>query len=54
MIDSWLAARCDLFLGNGMSAVSAGIRHLKDWPANSFFLMTEDVLARKDLFLHNW
>jgi protein O-GlcNAc transferase len=54
MIGSWLAARCDLFLGNGTSNVSTGIRHLKDWPENSFFLMTEDVLARRDLFLHNW
>ena len=54
MIDCWLAARCDLFLGNGTSMVSTGIRHLKDWPENSFFLMTEDGLARRDLFIHNW
>ncbi len=53
MIDSWLAARCDLFLGNGMSAVSTGIRHLKDWPKNRFFLMTEDVLARREMVIHN-
>lgn len=54
IVDSWTAARCDVFLGNGMSNVSTGIRHLKDWPENSFFLMTPDMLSRRNLFLHDW
>lgn len=29
--DTWLAARCDFFIGNGYSNVSAGISELKDW-----------------------
>ena len=29
--DAWLAARCDFFIGNGYSNVSAGISELKDW-----------------------
>jgi len=29
--DSWLAARCDYFIGNGYSNVSSGISELKDW-----------------------
>ena len=54
IVDSWIAARCDVFLGTGMSNVSTGIRHLKDWPENSFFLMTPDMLSRRNLFLHDW
>ena len=54
ILDCWFAARCDVFLGNGMSNVSTGIRHLKDWPENRFFLMTPDALARRSLFLHDW
>jgi len=29
--DTWLAARCDYFIGNGYSNVSAAISELKDW-----------------------
>jgi protein O-GlcNAc transferase len=54
VLDCWIAARCDIFLGNGMSNVSTGIRHLKDWPENRFFLMTPDALARRNPFLHDW
>jgi hypothetical protein len=29
--DTWLAARCDYFIGNGYSNVSAAVSELKDW-----------------------
>lgn len=54
LTDAWLAARCDYFLGNGASNVSTGIRHLKDWPAGTYFLMGADFLASTDLSLHQW
>jgi protein O-GlcNAc transferase len=54
--DAWLASRCEIFIGNGGSNVSAGIRHLKDWGANRFFLLGDDMLTASDisLTLHNW
>lgn len=37
--DTWLAARCDYFIGNGHSNVSRGISELKDWQENSIKLL---------------
>lgn len=31
ILDTWLAARCDYFIGNGYSNVSAAISELKNW-----------------------
>jgi hypothetical protein len=54
ILDSWLAARCDMFLGNGGSNVSVGIRHLKDWRPGTFFLLGNDFLGERNMTLHNW
>ena len=54
LTDCYLAARCDMFLGNGASNVSTGIRHLKDWPAGSYFLLGQDFLGQIDTSLHEW
>jgi protein O-GlcNAc transferase len=54
ILDSWLAARCDMFLGNGGSNVSVGVRHLKDWRQGTFFLLGADFLGERNLTLHNW
>lgn len=54
IMDSWLAAHCDMFLGNGGSNVSVGIRHLKDWRQGTFFLLGADFLGERNLMLHNW
>ena len=54
ILDAWLAARCDFFLGNGGSNVSVGIRHLKDWRPGTFFLIGPDFLGERNLTLHNW
>lgn len=54
ILDAWLAARCDFFLGNGGSNVSVGIRHLKSWPDGTFFLIGEDFLGQRNKTLHTW
>mgnify|MGYP003344599247 CR=1 FL=1 len=54
LTDAYLASRCDFFLGNGGSNVSTGIRHLKDWPKGTFFLIGPDFLGQIDLSLHDW
>ena len=54
LIDAYLAGRCDFFLGNGGSNVSAGIRHLKEWEQGTFFLIGPDFLGQIDLSLHDW
>ena len=54
ILDAWLASRCDFFLGNGASNVSTGIRHLRDWPSGTYFLLGPDFLGRSDLSLHTW
>lgn len=37
--DSWLAARCDHFIGNSYSNVSRGICELKDWDREEILLL---------------
>lgn len=52
LTDAYLAARCDLFLGNGGSNVSVGVRHLKDWASGTYFLIGEDFLGQPNTTLH--
>lgn len=54
ILDSWLAAHCDFFLGNGGSNVSVGIRHLKAWQDGTYFLIGEDFLGQRNMMLHDW
>lgn len=37
--DTWLASRCDFFVGNGYSHVSAAVSELKDWEEGSIKLL---------------
>jgi hypothetical protein len=37
--DTWLAARCDYFIGNGYSNVSLAISELKDWDRSAIKLL---------------
>ncbi len=37
--DTWLATRCDYFIGNGYSNVSLAITELKDWSSNKIKLL---------------
>jgi hypothetical protein len=54
ILDTFLAARCDFFLGNGASNVSTAVRHLKSWEADRFLLIGPDFLGERNLFLHEW
>lgn len=45
--DSYLAARCDYFIGNGTSTVSASILHLKDWQPYQVVLLGKNLLLGK-------
>lgn len=54
ILDAYLAAHCDFFLGNGASNVSTAIRHLKDWEADRFVLIGPDFLGLRNMFLHEW
>lgn len=39
IMDSWLAAKCDYFIGNGYSNVSLGICELKNWEKDRIRLL---------------
>jgi protein O-GlcNAc transferase len=54
ILDTYLAARCDLFLGNGLSNVSTTVGHLKDWNAGTYFLLGQNQLSVRNLVLHQW
>jgi len=42
--DTYLAAKCDYFIGNGQSNVSTTILHLKNWSEDRYFLLAENRL----------
>jgi protein O-GlcNAc transferase len=52
MTDVYLALRCDSFIGNGRSNVSAMIALLKDWPASDCTLLAPSQLLTPNTFLH--
>ena len=54
ILDTYVAARCDFFLGNGASNVSTAVRHLKDWAEGTYSLLGKDHLSLRNMFLHQW
>jgi len=54
ILDAYLAARCDSFLGNGTSSVSNWVGYLKAWPQGRFALFEPDHSSRRNLMLHHW
>ncbi len=42
--DTYLAAMCDFFVGNGYSNVSFTVKRLKDWPDNNIILFYRDLV----------
>jgi hypothetical protein len=52
ILDTYLAACCDCFLGNGTSNVSTTVRHLKDWAEGTYSLLQKDHLSPRNMFLH--
>ena len=37
--DTYLAAQCDFFIGNGYSSLSNTVMRLKDWPETNIKLL---------------
>ena len=52
VLDAYLAARCDYFVGNVESNVSVAITSLKAWPPGFSFLLGQRSVRGKNLFLH--
>jgi protein O-GlcNAc transferase len=52
MIDTYLAARADRFIGNGRSNVSAMIALLNDWRPEDCILVRPSGLMKRNLFIH--
>ena len=42
--DTYLAAKCDYFIGNGWSNVSTTVLHLRDWQEDHYVLLLKNVL----------
>jgi hypothetical protein len=42
IIDTYLATRCDAFVGNGASNVSLAVEYLRDWPDGTYALLGPD------------
>jgi len=47
--DTYLAAKCDFFIGNGYSNVSYTVKRLKDWPEENVKLFYRDIKDEKKL-----
>jgi len=43
--DTYLAAKCDFFIGNGYSNVSYTVKRLRDWPEENIVLFYRDLKA---------
>lgn len=54
IIDAYLAARCDEFIGNGFSNVSQTILHLKTWKSGQYSLCGNNMLDEPNFYLHEW
>lgn len=52
--DTYLAAKCNYFLGNGASNVSTAVWYLKDWHSDDFSLVDDNNLLMPYFFLHDW
>lgn len=47
--DTYLAAKCDFFIGNGYSNVSYTVKRLKDWPKDNVILFYRDLKHEQKL-----
>jgi hypothetical protein len=46
IIDAYVAARCDAFVGDGASGVSCAIGYLKQWAPETFVLLRDNVFLQ--------
>ena len=54
ILDTYVAARCEFFVGNARSNVSAMIGYLKRWAPGRYFSFSGNCLTTRDLYLHEW
>lgn len=54
VVDSYIATRCDYFLGSGYSNVANAIGYLRDWPPGRYALFDGNVRWQRNLCLHDW
>ena len=54
VVDMYLAARCDAFVGVGTSNVAAMVEHLKDWAPGALTLLSPSLHYVRNPFLHRW
>jgi len=54
MVDAYLAAHAQAFVGNGFSNPSLIVRYLKDWPSGSVSLIGKNMFHTANTLLHNW
>lgn len=54
LVDAYIAARCDAFIGNGSSNVSCFVAHLKEWGPGAIDLIVGPVVYERNLMLHDW
>jgi hypothetical protein len=52
MVDTYVAARANRFIGNGASNVSCMVEHLKEWDPQDFRLLVPSIHHQRDPFLH--
>ena len=53
IVDTYIAAMCDAFIGYGGTNVSTSILHLKEWDDDNVTLLGNNSLFQAHLFLHN-
>jgi hypothetical protein len=54
MIDAYLAARANAFIGNGFSNASLQVSHMKSWPADAIKLIGPRMTHLPNPGLHRW
>ena len=52
MVDTYLAMRCQSFIGNGLSNVSAFVAVLKPWGDYECTLLTPSLLRSRNPYIH--
>ncbi|MEX2615767.1 MAG: hypothetical protein WD767_06705, partial [Alphaproteobacteria bacterium] len=54
IMDTYLAAACDYFIGHGGSNVACMVACLKRWPDGTLHLLDDNVKTRRNWLLHDW
>ncbi len=54
IMDTYLAAACDYFIGHGGSNVACMVACLKRWPEGALHLLYDNAKTRRNWLLHDW